>query len=496
VGVVRRQSIWNTIVISLGFLLGGITYSIILPRALSLEQIGLIQLQLSIANILAIVACLGLPGALAKFFPYYRHNPPKLRYFFFYLSGILTLILILIVILYVLFKPIFVAIYGQKSPLYIHYYFGVIPMLCYIAIYHYMDQLASLLYKSVLISVFRDLVSRLFMMLGAVMVLFSLWDFEQFYWFYLLSFWILVFLVFFSISLSEWKELTTGVKEFIPWGERRKWLIYALVTFFSGAAVVVLQNVDKVMLGAFTNLDEVGVYGIYSSLAIVLYLPSRGALRIARVEIVEAWADQDLSKMGRLYQRLSLILFASGSLIWLLLLHNQQFLFWLVKKEAFRDSFGIFVWVSLAFLIDILGGANSLILATSSIYRWDFYLNLLLVVSNVILNFLFIPLWGGLGAALATFCSYTFLNVLRIYLLWHYYRLHPFVSNHFFIGLLILITYGFGYILPNWEQPIVNMVFRSLVIGSFFVGNLLLFRMVPDFNDFLMLLYRKFILRK
>lgn len=496
VGVIRRQSIWNTLIISLGFLLGGINYSILLPRAISLEQIGLIQLQLSIANILAIFACIGIPGALGRFFPYYRNNPSKLRFFFRFLTGVFLSLLTFVSLLYVFFKPIFIKVYSNKSSLYLNHFLGVIPMLLYIAIYHYLDQLASVLYRSVFIVFLRDVLSRILMSLGGVMVLFSFWKFHDFYFYYIFSFFLLIGLSFFSIGANEWKELVFGKSEKIPWNERKQWFIYAFITFLSGTAVVILQNVDKAMLGAFTNLNIVGIYGIYSSLAIVLYLPARAVIRIARVEIYEAWAHQDLFKMNRLYRRLSLILFASCGCIWLLLVVNKEFIFWLLKKPDFISSFPIFFWISVAFLIDNFGGVNALILATSPIYRWDFFLNIFLLISNLILNLILIPKLGGVGAAIASFLSYTLLNLLKTYLLWYYYRLQPFFPNHFYILLLIGIAFGLNTLLPNFESPIVNALFKSSIIGAFFGSSLLLFRLVPDFNDFIIMLYRKFLLRQ
>ncbi|EMR03200.1 hypothetical protein ADICEAN_01678 [Cesiribacter andamanensis AMV16] len=148
------------------------------------------------------------------------------------------------------------------------------------------------------------------------------------------------------------------------------------------------------------------------------------------------------------------------------------------------------VIIGLGKLIDGAAGVNGELLSMSAHYRVNLYLILLMAVMNVVLNWLFIPLWGIEGAALASCLSLLLFNLLK----WAYIRvrlaLDPFSSKSLILLLLTGLAFAAGWFMPQLSHLLLDILLRSLLITAIFAAGVLAFRVSEEASE----LYRKLLL--
>jgi O-antigen/teichoic acid export membrane protein len=108
-------------------------------------------------------------------------------------------------------------------------------------------------------------------------------------------------------------------------------------------------------------------------------------------------------------------------------------------------------------------------LVTSKKYKYDILFTGSLILVVYVLNLAFIPEWGIDGAAISTTIAYFMYNLLRLYFVWKWYKIHPFKMSQakvivlfaVVLCLLLWIDLDFG---NKWINMSVN---SALVVLGF-----------------------------
>ena len=142
-------------------------------------------------------------------------------------------------------------------------------------------------------------------------------------------------------------------------------------------------------------------------------------------------------------------------------------------------------------------GLNNEILYSSKYYRLIVYIAFGIVLCSVGLNMLLIPIWGMNGAALAVSFSLVLFNLLKTWLIYRKFHIHCFSRHYITLSLLIAAVIGLLYFIPfltfisnhMFMNALLNVVFKSCAGSILFLVPLYLFRVSPDFNDFVRLVF-------
>ncbi|RZK92226.1 MAG: hypothetical protein EOO62_33500, partial [Hymenobacter sp.] len=73
-GIVRRQGLRNTLISYVGLGIGFVNTTLVLPRLLAAEQLGLLNVLVALATLGQLVSALGFTNITMRYFPYFR-NP-------------------------------------------------------------------------------------------------------------------------------------------------------------------------------------------------------------------------------------------------------------------------------------------------------------------------------------------------------------------------------------------------------------------------------------
>jgi O-antigen/teichoic acid export membrane protein len=108
---------------------------------------------------------------------------------------------------------------------------------------------------------------------------------------------------------------------------------------------------------------------------------------------------------------------------------------------------------------------------------------LLLVIVTIVLNLIFIPLYGITGAALAAMISLVFYNFLRLSFVWINFKMQPFTLNCLWILLITIGTLCIVHFVPFIYNKYVSICINSALIGIIYVGFILFFKFSPEINS-------------
>ena len=183
---------------------------------------------------------------------------------------------------------------------------------------------------------------------------------------------------------------------------------------FASLAIIVYMKIDEVMLRHLVGLEAVGIYAAAARLSEVWYfLPTALAASVLPA-LLRARERDASSYAARLQQYYDLSAGAAYALSIPIALAAP----WIVRVaygQAFAAAgpiLAVHIWSS---IFVFLGVARGQWLVNERLQRFYLVTVLAGAVMNVVLNFLLIPRWGGLGAAYATVASYALAAWLASY---------------------------------------------------------------------------------
>jgi len=142
----------------------------------------------------------------------------------------------------------------------------------------------------------------------------------------------------------------------------------------------------------------------------------------------------------------------------------------------------VILFMGLGYLIDLATGANGVIIATSTYYRYDTFFMVLLVVFTLVTNVLLIPTYGMVGAGIASCLTYALFNLLRLIFIQIKFKLQPYSMPFVWILLIGVISVGAAQIIPVSGQHYWDIVLRGSTLCLVYGTLILLSRVSPEIN--------------
>ncbi len=173
----------------------------------------------------------------------------------------------------------------------------------------------------------------------------------------------------------------------------------------ASAAGFIALKIDQVMIGSMLGNREVGLYAAAVKLVEVWYFVPGiicGSLFPAIVNAKKTSMKLYQNRLKNLYILMTIIPILMAIPVTLLAKPVIHFMFgngYLESVNVLR----IYIWSSVGLF---LGWAVGQYLMTENLVKTIFWLNIISMILNIILNFIFIPMFGIIGSAWATLISY------------------------------------------------------------------------------------------
>lgn len=457
-GIVLNQSFKNTVSTYAGFGIGAINTLFLYTNFLTDKYYGLVAFLLSAANIMMPFMAFGVHNAIIKYYSTFKTKNS--------INSFLTLMLFLPFVFII--PAFFIGLFSYEgisnllsnenniAGNYLWHIFVLAIAMAYFEIFFAWS-------KVQLKTVFGNLMKEIFHRVATMMLLFLVYldwlSAEQFIIALVVVYVVrMLIMKFYAYSVRFPKlrfETVTGFSSIIK---------YALLMIVAGSVAMLILDIDKFMIGLMLeNIEQVAYYSVAIFIATVIAVPQRSMHQIMMPLTAKYLNDKDMSSLEDLYKRSSISLLVVSGFIFLLIILNINELYKILPEEFTGGLFVVLI-VSLAKLYDNSLGNNNAILFNSDYYKMVLFFGVLLAVLAIVLNFIFIPIYGIEGSALATFLAIMVYNTIKIVFVRQKLNMQPFsISTFKTVILLTFITLAMYF----WEfpfHPIINIALKSIVI--------------------------------
>jgi O-antigen/teichoic acid export membrane protein len=214
----------------------------------------------------------------------------------------------------------------------------------------------------------------------------------------------------------------------------KKMLKFGIPLMPTVVAVWVISFADRYFLNEYTTLSEVGLYAVGAKFALAIVLIT-GAFRLAWTPLALSVAKEPDARS--FYRNMAKLYLVAASFLTLMLTGVSKLVMVVMTQPDFYAGYtiiGILAYGAVfygLYAISTLG----LWLAEKTVFGTiAIAINAGLVIG---LNVALIPIWGIMGAALATLISYIIGNIIAFYFCEKYY---PIGINYFEMSAITLVT--------------------------------------------------------
>ena len=244
-------------------------------------------------------------------------------------------------------------------------------------------------------------------------------------------------------------------------------LKYGYPLIIQGFALMLIHSGDQYILKVFTSVAVVGIYSFNYKFADImkftLVLPFKKAFQPAVLR-----QEKDLESLKLFVSRNCTYFYVIGMLLFLILsFFSKEIIQLMAKKEELWTGWIIIPVIAYANLLHGLGQFfnNGLILMKKP---YHISANILIaVIVNIGLNIALIPIWGIMGAAIATLISYIIWNILRLYFSGKLFGLYFEIKR---LGHITIIGAGLFFLslfAAGTESIFYNAIIKTLLILSY-----------------------------
>ena len=477
-GVIAKQSIRGTIATYIGIAVGVVTAFFVQTRFLTTEEIGLARVLIDTAVLFIGLAQLGTSSSIIRFYPYFHDKDDDTDHGFFFWAMVVPFVgFVLFAIIYWACRVPLGAWFGDKSPLFVEYYYFVLPLAFFMLYQTICETTCNVLMHIVVPRVVREVVVRV-----GLLVLYLLYAFR---WLsldglvigicanYAIAA-IINICYFFSLKRinlqPDWNFLRENKKLV------QRYLLYSGFLLLSAITSVLAPTLSSFFVTAKMGLGSTGIFAIATYMAVLVSIPNRSVAAIASPQMARALKENNREECSFLMQQVTRNMLLVCGFILLALWINIDLIFHILPNGA---TFAV------AKNVVLILGVSQLILGTFSIclttlnysrfYAFSLILSLILTVSALWLNNYLVPLYGMEGAALSNLLSYGIYYILVILTVVPLCRIRPTDKRWWYILALLAALFVLNWLWQTYMPSFnlwIDSILRSLILigGGAFIA--------------------------
>ena len=196
--------------------------------------------------------------------------------------------------------------------------------------------------------------------------------------------------------------------------EKRTFIKYSLTVALISGIGLMLQNIDKIMISTFLDLNRVGIYKVaqnYVSLISVFVTPFIAFWPVISKLYNENNIGQIESEMKRIVR---IVTYLVIPMFFIFLFLGNDLLAIFGEAYVTNEAKLALIILAFSFLIDAISGPIGSILTMTKYAKLALYNNLASLLINITLNFILISRFGIVGVAIATGISIIANNLISI----------------------------------------------------------------------------------
>lgn len=489
-GVIKRQSIKQSLITYLGIVIGAISTLFVYPR-MDLSELGEIQFVLGTAIFLAPFMGVGLPAVAIHFFPYFKDSKTSRGRFFYILSGFTFLSIVIYIPIVYISQHIISRYFSTNAYLFINYLPYILGLASCITFINLLQSYISNFSRIVIPSILYNLTLKIVQPIIIILYLGSIISFygilnglilvhflivlATFYYLYYLGYW--------EINFQKIHTSHDLKKQIVDYS------IFSILTYIGGSLAL---QIDKFLIGIMVGTRSLAIFTIPVLITEAIDVVRKALSGVAAPIISDSIKVGDIDNVEMIYKKSALLQFTIGLFLLISAWTCADDLYNIMPKgKEFAEGKILIMILGVSRLIDMLTGANTEIIAYSKHYRANLYMLLFLSVVNIVSNCLLIPQYGNVGAAYATLISMFLFNAIKLVFIYSKMSIHPFSKNMlgaFLIGSVIFVMANNipAITINNWgiiPLSIFRIALKGLLITSVYFLLIWKFNISQDINS-------------
>lgn len=461
-GIVQNQSIKNTIITFLGFGIGAINALFLYTHFLGKLHYGIVATVLSGANIMMPLMAFGAQNTLIRFFSSYKDQKERDEFLTFMLFLPLALIIPLGLGFYIFYDDISHS-WIEENPT-LKPFFWLIPVIgLFMAYFELFYAWAKVHMQSVMGNFISEVLVRFIVMLLLISVHFDWIAKDTFV--YCVAFAYLAQLI--GMKLYAISVKMPVLRLVIP-KNIREIIQYSSFIIVSGGVAVMLVDFDKVMIPQYKDIGQNALYAVAIFISTVIAVPSRAMTQIIAPITARLMTQNKHDELNDLYKKSAINLQVIGGFIMILIFVNIKEMYHLIPKDYSGGIVVVFL-IGLSKFYDVLLGNNNSIIVNTKHYRTVLLFGVFTVVLMIVLNMVFIPIYGIEGSAFATLVTVMIYNTIKLLFVVNKMDLYPFTRKTLeSLGILAVCFLLFYF----WDFPfhtIINIGLKSILLSALYV---------------------------
>ena len=215
------------------------------------------------------------------------------------------------------------------------------------------------------------------------------------------------------------------------------WLYASL----SSISTIVILQIDRSMIGEILPKEYVNIYSMFIVLSGVVALPMRSFSQISIPIVSKLMLNRNYYKTSILLKDLSKNLYLFSSILFIIIILNLDLLFSLTKHlNIYSEYKYLFLILGISKLIEVSTSLNHHIIHFSDLFKYNFKITFISLIINITLNLFWIKPLGLLGIAYASLISTAFLNLTKIYKVYHIISSTSFTKEMIFPTIMIIVA--------------------------------------------------------
>lgn len=194
---------------------------------------------------------------------------------------------------------------------------------------------------------------------------------------------------------------------------KRQLLSVSIPMLFSNSLFFVMTWTDTLMLSAFHSEDIVGVYNIALKIASLNTIALIAINSIASPKFSEIYSSEGKRRFKRIVQQTTLISWLVSLPVFLVILIFPESILKIFGQEFLVGKNALII-LSVGQIVSAFAGSTMIVLNMTGREKAGRNILIVTVILNILINYILIPRYGIIGAAIATMFSTVFWNLVSV----------------------------------------------------------------------------------
>lgn len=484
-GIVFRQSVKTSIVTFTGAILGAMI-TFLQPYALDIPHVGLITNIIFVGAIVQYFVLMGMSNTIAIQTQKYEVYDERRKALFTLGTSITLIATILFSVFYLLLKDHILKLYSSEDRALLEQYYYLVPVLVFL--WSFMSILDHYLIAHVKIAVSafaREVILRLCNLLLIGLLFIKVLTVDQYIYLAVFIYAIPLVILFIVASRIHGFGFTVNIRAFNK-KEYRGIFHFAWYHLLMVVSINIINYIDTLILGVYddTGMEAIGIYSRAVMIAAIIYLPFRAMATSSLPILNEAYIAKDMPKVRDLFSRAGVNILVAGIGMFVIMAMNLDNAV-RILPEGYEDVKPLVLILMIGKLIDMATGLNNELISISKYYKFNFRAAAFLLVMVIVLDRIYVPIYGMYAAAWVATVSLAAFNIMKLVFLYIKMKLHPFTAKTGLIIIAGIVAAIPGFIIPYIYNPFIDTILRSIVIAVVYVMMLLWLKPSNDLSQYL-----------